>query len=102
MIVSASTFFLNARSHDQSSAPSSAYQRVICRLRERQNLSPQDKIGKQCVLLSLLLLATVIVNGSSDFRTIIRLLDAAVAVTEDNNVLGLDELGQFLATQIEK
>lgn len=102
-LISASVFCVSALTTDQSIYPDFAYQRVIHGLRQRQNLEAEDLIGKQCVILTLLLLlATVIVNGSSDFRKIFELLEASLKAVQDEQNLFVGELGLFIATQIPK
>lgn len=103
-VISVSTFAIP----DDSSIPgvhqpNLAYQTVIRKLRSRQNLLARDDLEKQCVLLALLLLlAGTIVNGSCDFRAILRLIEAYPSAINDENIFIRGELGVFLLTQIEK
>lgn len=103
-VMSASTF---AAPHHFSTPgvpqASLTYQSVIRKLRSRQNLPAQNVLEKQCVLLGLLLLlAGTIVNGSCDFRSILRLIEAYSSAINDDKVFTQGKLGLFLLTQIEK
>lgn len=97
-VMSASTFYESFARHGWHDInPEHTYQGVIRGLRQRQNLLSQTKPERQGVIVTLLLLwATVMVNGFSDFRTIHKLLEGAWSVVKDG---GLDI---FLTRQVEK
>ncbi|OCT44675.1 hypothetical protein CLCR_05755 [Cladophialophora carrionii] len=81
-VLSASVFHFCANVAEKVFDPNIIYGNAIRRLRQRQNLEVYDTSGKQTVLLALLvLLATVIVNGSSDFPTVFNLLEAALTAS---------------------
>lgn len=103
-VVSVSTVAFSQHLPTPGVHPSSlAYQKVIRRLRTRQNLLVQDEFEKQRVLLALLLLlAGTIVNGSCDFRSIFRLIEAYSNAVNDDKIFTKGELGVFLLTQTEK
>lgn len=102
-VISASTFCAAPFLSGQLPSPEVAYQKVIRGLRQRQNLVAQDLRGKQCVLLTLLILvANVIVNGSSDFRVIFALLQASFRAMRDGEEFFRGDLGLFISTQISK
>lgn len=79
------------------------YASAIRRLREREDLARQDMLSKQAVLLALVvLLATVMVNGFSDFSAIFDLLETAVEAVGGEEKLMHGELGHFVVRQIRK
>lgn len=79
------------------------YAKTIRKLQERQNLEIQDTTGRQTVLLALLvLLATVMVNGGSDFPTIFNLLESALEAVGGEDAAMQGELGAFVVRQIRK
>lgn len=102
-VLSASAFHFSANVNNQLFKPNAIYANVIRRLQQRQNLELQDTTSKQTVLLALLvLLATVMVNGCSDFPTIFRLLESALNAVGGEEALIQGELGLFLVRQIRK
>lgn len=102
-LISASLSYVSPSITDQLISPYSAYQRVLYGLRQRQDLPAEDLVGKQCILLTLLiLLAMMIVNGSSDFRGIFNLLEASLKAVQYEHNLYSGELGSFISTQIPK
>ncbi|KIW63958.1 hypothetical protein PV04_08919 [Phialophora macrospora] len=102
-VLSASVFHFSANVGEKVFDPNVIYDRTIRRLRQRQNLEAYDTSGKQTVLLALLLLlTTVIVNGSSDFPSVFNLLEAALTVSGGETAVGGGELGIFLVRQIRK
>lgn len=83
--------------------PHITYQAVIQKLRSRQNPQNQSDLEKQCVILALLiLLAGSIIDGSSDFRVILRLIETFRLAVNNDGIFTKGELGHFLSTQIEK
>ncbi|ETI21003.1 hypothetical protein G647_07346 [Cladophialophora carrionii CBS 160.54] len=102
-VLSASVFHFCANVKEKVFDPNIIYGNAIRRLRQRQNLEVYDTSGKQTVLLALLvLLATVIVNGSSDFPTVFNLLEAALTASGGEAAVEVGELGVFLVRQIRK
>lgn len=101
-VLSASAFHFSATVAPQF-APAAIYHRAIRRLRARQDLPNYDLAEKQIVILALLVfLATVLVSGSSDYRIVLRLLDAAVKAAGGDDALAGGELGLFIVRQIHK
>ncbi|EXJ55454.1 hypothetical protein A1O7_08381 [Cladophialophora yegresii CBS 114405] len=102
-VLSASVFHFCATVEEKVFDPNIIYNNAIRGLRQRQNLDAYDTSGKQTVLLALLvLLATVIVNGSSDFPTVFNLLEAALTASGGEAAVEAGELGVFLVRQIRK
>lgn len=102
-IISASLFCISTSITFPSISPHFAYLRVIHGLRQRQDLTAQVLVGKQCVLLTLIILLTMmIVNGSSDFREIFKLLEASLEAVRREKDLWIGELGLFISMQIPK
>ncbi|KAJ9604731.1 hypothetical protein H2200_010845 [Cladophialophora chaetospira] len=102
-VLSASAFHFSANIKAQVFDANTIYAKVIRSLRQRQNLDACDMTERQNVLLALLvLLVTVMVNGSSDFPTIFQLLESAVLAVGGEDALTRDELGVFLVRQIRK
>lgn len=102
-VLSASSYHFSVINDGQVYNPISAYSRVIRSLQQRQNLQCHDLIGKQGVILALLvLLTTVVVNGSSDFPTIFKLLESAVTAAGGEEAIISGELGRFLVRQVRK
>lgn len=98
---SASHFTTNVT--DRLLDPRATYQEVLHRLRQRQHLQDQDVVGKQTIVLALLLLlTTVMVNGQPDFHSTFQLLEAALSAIGGEEELMEGELGLFLVTQIRK
>jgi hypothetical protein len=102
-VLSASVFHFSANVREKVFDPNAIYDGAIRRLRQRQNLEAYDTSGKQTVLLALIvLLTTVIVNGSSDFPTVFNLLEAALTASGGEAAVEGGELGVFLVRQIRK
>ena len=102
-VLSATAFHFSANVKEQVFDPNVIYARVIRRLHQRQNLDVYDTNGKQHVLLALLvILATVIVNASSDFPTVFNLLESALVASGGEEAVIEGELGVFLVRQIRK
>lgn len=102
-VLSASAFHFSTNIDDRRYKPSAMYAKTIRKLKERQNLEAQDTTGKQTVLLALLvLLATVMVNGGSDFPTILKLLESALEAVGGEEAAMHGELGAFVVRQIRK
>jgi Fungal specific transcription factor domain len=102
-VLSTSAFHFSANVNDQLFNSSAMYQKAIHRLRQRQNLEAHGTTEKQAVVVALLvLLAAVMVNGSTDFHTIFRLLETALCAIGGEEALVKGELGVFLLRQIWK
>lgn len=102
-VLSASAFHFAANVNDQLYKPDIIYAKTIQKLQARQDLDTQDTVGKQNVLLALLvLLAVVMVNGCSDFPTVFNLLESAVQAIGGEEASMQGELGRFLVRQIRK
>lgn len=102
-VLSASAFHFTSTVSAQQFAPGAIYHRAIRRLRGRQDLEHYSVAEKQIVVLSLLVfLATVLVSGSSDYRIVLKLLEAAVSAAGGDDILRHGELGQFIVRQIQK
>lgn len=102
-VLSASAFHFSANVKEKIFDPNTIYMKAIRRLHQRQNLNVYDTSGKQTILLALLvLLATVIVNGSSDFPVVFNLLESALTASGGEEALTGGELGGFLVKQIRK
>ncbi|OGM48772.1 hypothetical protein ABOM_003008 [Aspergillus bombycis] len=102
-LLSAAAFCNSTPLSEQTTSPEMAYQRVIRGLQQRQNLAAEDLMGKQCIILTLLvLLANVIVNGSPDFRTIFDLLRSSLKAVRDDLNFFRGEIGLFISTQLPK
>ncbi|USP78610.1 hypothetical protein yc1106_05884 [Curvularia clavata] len=83
--------------------PRDFYNRAIDGLRQNQELSAYDARKKHVILISLLVLLVVtMVNGSSDFRSIFRLLETAWEAGGGDEELGQGELGLFVIRQYLK
>lgn len=102
-VLSAAAFHFFANVENRTYNPDAIYARAIRRLQERQDLEKQDTTSKQAVLLALLvLLSTVMINGSSDFHTIFNLLECAVRAAGSEEDLMQGELGVFVVRQVRK
>lgn len=102
-VISASMFGFSTHVKHQSLEPNIAYQKVIRRLRHKQDFFCQNVFERQSVVLTLLLLlAGVIVSGSSDFRIIFRSLESFLSAVDDDLIFTEDELGRFLYLQVQK
>jgi hypothetical protein len=102
-VLSAATFHFTTNVNSQLIRSDAVYQGAIRSLRWRQDLSSRDLIGKQSILLCLLLLlVSTIVNGSSDFRTIFKLLESCLSALGGEENISQGELGTFVVWQIRK
>lgn len=102
-VLSASAFHFSSTVSTHQFAPGAIYHRAIRRLRGRQDLEHYSVDEKQIVVLSLLVfLATVLVSGSSDYRIVLKLLEAAVSAAGGDDILKDGELGLFIVRQIHK
>lgn len=102
-VLSASAFHYYANFGRTVYEPSSHYMRAIHKLQQRRDLQTHDNEEAQKVLLAILvLLVTVMVNGSSDFPLVFRLLEFALDVIGGEEALFQGELGGFLRRQIRK
>jgi flagellar biosynthesis/type III secretory pathway M-ring protein FliF/YscJ len=102
-VIAASAFHFSAKHGRQLVDANTAYATTIRQLREQQDLSLHDMLGKQTILLSLLvLLIVVMINGSSDFPIIMRLLESAIEAIGGEELLTHHELGLFIVRQIRK
>ena len=102
-VLSAAAFHFATNVNDQFLKPTAVYQRAIRNLRLRQDLTSYGMVGKQTILLSLLLLlVAAVVSGSSDFRTIFGLLEACLQALGGEESISQGELGTFVIWQIHK
>ena len=102
-VLSAAAFHFSANINDQLLNSIALYEMAIKSLRQRQDISAYNVYEKQVVVLSLLvLLAATIVSGTSDFRLLFNLLDAAWNAAGGEEDLVQGELGTFLMRQMLK
>lgn len=102
-VLSASAYHFSMTVSPQQFAPDAIYHRAIRRLKARQDLQRYTVAEKQAVILTLLVfLTTALVSGSSDYRIVLRLLDAAVKAAGGDQALQGGELGLFIVRQIHK
>lgn len=102
-VISASAFHHSANVGHQLLDADQAYAKAIHQLREQQDLDGHDMMGKQTILLTLLvLLAVVMINGSSDFPIVMQLLESAVEAIGGEETLTGHDLGLFIVRQVRK
>lgn len=102
-VISASSYHFTAMTNGKVCNPLLAYSKVIRSLQQRKDLQSHDLIGKQGVILALLvMLTTIVVNGSSDFPAIFKLLESAVTAAGGEEAVFHGELGVFLVRQVRK
>ena len=102
-VMSASAFHYYVNFGECVYAPSSHYMRAINRLQKRRNLAICDTEGAQRIVLAILvLLVTIMINGSSDFPVLFKLLQLALDAMDNQDDLFEGEVGEFLKQQIQK
>lgn len=102
-VLSAATFHFSTNVDDVSFDAAATYTNVVTKLRARQDLQNSDHAERQNVVLALLvLLSTMMVNGSEDFPAIYNLLESALTAIGGEKQLITNELGIFLDRQIRK
>ena len=83
--------------------PDKFYTHAILGLRGRTRLSSYDLCERQFVLITILvLLVNVMITGSSDFPTLLHMLQSALDAIGGEGGLGNSELSLFLVRQIHK
>ena len=79
------------------------YGRVIQGLQTRSQLQNCDQLSQHSILLTILLLLTVImVNGSTDFPILFRMLQSAIDAIGGDKAFGSGCTAEFLVRQIQK
>ena len=102
-VLSAATFHFSSNISEVSFNAAATYANVVSKLRDRQDLHHSSDTQRQNVVLALLvLLSTMMVNGSEDFPVIYNLLESALAAIGGEKQLITNELGIFLDRQIRK
>lgn len=102
-VLSAATFHFASNVDEISFDAVTTYANVVSKLRDRQDLQNSNTTQRQNVVLALLvLLSTMMVNGSEDFPTIYNLLESALTAVGGEKQLVTNDLGLFLDRQVRK
>ncbi|USW46947.1 Putative aromatic-ring-hydroxylating dioxygenase, alpha subunit, rieske [2Fe-2S] iron-sulfur [Septoria linicola] len=102
-VISAAAGHAPAATSNTKISTSYAYQQVIHELRRRQDLEAESLLGKQHIVLTLLvLLAKAIVDGSQDFRSVFNLLETLLRTVKDRKAFHSGEIGTFILAQVSK
>lgn len=102
-VLAAAAYHFSSNVNSHQFEPNLYYHKAIDRLRRRQDLSAYDVTGKQIICLALTVLLSVgLVSGSSDFRILFKLLEAALDAVGGEEKLLSGELGDFVIKQIRK
>jgi hypothetical protein len=102
-VLAAATIHLQPHNSSAPSSTSPAYTQALTELRKRRNLQAQTTDEQKGVLLALLvLLAISMIQGSADFRTIMHLIETAIAAIGGEDSISTGHLGTFIIRQVRK
>lgn len=105
-VMAVSAFHISERAECQSLVNASMlYSKAIQNLQERQDLQQYDMDARYCIIVSIIiLLLGMMVNGSSDFPIMFRMLQSALDMVDREGMLapGSKAIVDFSASQIRK
>lgn len=102
-VTAAAAFHFHSSTDTRLVDPMASYYNAIALLRKRQDLAGESVVGQQSVLLGLLvMLASTMIQGSSDFRVLFNLIETAFSAVGGEDAVAQGELGTFLVRQVRK